>query len=216
MVALDLETTGLDSSSDAIIEIGAVRFSGHRKEGEYSTLVNPRRPIPAFITQLTGITNDMVMRAPTLAEVMPQLEQFVGRDPVLGHNVQFDLSFVQKQGILEFNQAVDTFDIASVMLPQASRYSLDSLEQQLGLLLPATHRALDDARATHGVYVELYKLIKQLPLELIAEIVRYGEEVDWGGKLAFRQALAEVAKTPIAAKQAHGAVEGPLFHKDPE
>jgi ATP-dependent DNA helicase DinG len=216
MVALDLETTGLDASSDAIIEIGAVRFSGHRKEGEYSTLVNPRRPIPAFVTQLTGITNEMVMRAPTLAEVLPQLEQFVGRDPVLGHNVQFDLGFVQKQGILEFNQAVDTFDIASVMLPQASRYSLDSLEQQLGLLLPATHRALDDARATHGVYVELYKLIKQLPLELIAEIVRYGEEVDWGGKLTFRQALAEAAKTPLAAKQAHGSVEGPLFHKDPE
>jgi len=158
----------------------------------------------------------MVMRAPTLAEVLPQLEQFVGRDPVLGHNVQFDLGFVQKQGILEFNQAVDTFDIASVMLPQASRYSLDSLEQQLGLLLPATHRALDDARATHGVYVELYKLIKQLPLELIAEIVRYGEEVDWGGKLAFRQALAEAAKSPIAAKQAHEAIAGPLFHTDPE
>ena len=69
---------------------------------------------------------------------MPQLEQFVGRDPVLGQNVQFDLGFLQKQGILEFNQAVDTFDLASVMLPQASRYSLDALEQQLGLL-PAGH-----------------------------------------------------------------------------
>jgi ATP-dependent DNA helicase DinG len=211
MVALDLETTGLDAQSDAIIEIGAVRFSGHRKESEWSTLVNPRRPIPAFITQLTGITNEMVMNAPTLAEVLPQLEQFIGRDPVLGHNVQFDLGFLQKQGILEFNQAVDTFDMASVMLPQASRYSLDALEQQLGLLLPATHRALDDARATHGVYVELFKLIKQLPLELIAEIVRYGEEVDWGGKLAFRQALAEAAKAPVKAKQAEGGVAGPLF-----
>ncbi len=211
MVALDLETTGLDPQSDAIIEIGAVRFSGKRKEGEWSTLVNPRRPIPPFITQLTGITNEMVMHAPTLGEAIPQLEEFVGRDPVLGHNVQFDLSFVQKQGILEFNQAVDTFDLASVMLPQASRYSLDALEQQLGLLLPATHRALDDARATHGVYVELIKLIKQLPVELIAEIVRYGEEVDWGGKLAFREALAEAVKAPITAKQAHGPVDGPLF-----
>ena len=65
MVALDLETTGLDAQSDAIIEIGAVRFSGHRKEDEWSTLLNPRRPIPAFITQLTGITNQMVMHAPT-------------------------------------------------------------------------------------------------------------------------------------------------------
>ncbi|MGA9397679.1 MAG: helicase C-terminal domain-containing protein [Anaerolineaceae bacterium] len=211
MVALDLETTGLDPQTDAIIEIGAVRFSGRRKEGEWSTLVNPRRPIPAFITQLTGITNEMVMHAPNLAEVLPQLEEFVGRDPVLGHNVQFDLSFVQKQGILEFNQAVDTFDLASVMLPQASRYSLDALEQQLGLMLPATHRALDDARATHGVYTELIKLVRQLPVDLIAEIVRYGEEVDWGGKLAFREALAEAAKAPIAAKQAHGPIDGPLF-----
>jgi ATP-dependent DNA helicase DinG len=211
MVALDLETTGLDPQTDAIIEIGAVRFNGRRKEGEWSTLVNPRRPIPAFITQLTGITNEMVMHAPSLAEVLPQLEGFVGRDPVLGHNVQFDLSFVQKQGIFEFNQAVDTFDLASVMLPQASRYSLDALEQQLGLMLPATHRALDDARATHGVYVELTKLVKNLPVELIAEIVRYGEEVDWGGKLVFREALAEAAKAPISAKQAHSPADGPLF-----
>ncbi len=211
MVALDLETTGLDASADAIIEIGVVRFSSHRKEGEWSTLVNPRRPIPPFVSQLTGITNDMVMHAPTLAEVLPQLEQFVGRDPVLGQNVQFDLGFLQKHGILEFNQVADTFDLASVLLPQASRYSLDALEQQLGLLLPATHRALDDARATHGVYVELLKLIRQLPVDLIAEIVRYGEEVDWGGKLAFREALAEAAKEPIGARQAHGIVDTPLF-----
>ena len=77
--------------------------------------------------------------------------------------------------------------------------------------LPATHRALDDARATHGVYVELLKLIRQLPVDLIAEIVRYGEEVDWGGKLAFREALAEAAKEPIGAKQAHGIVDTPAF-----
>ena len=65
MVAIDIETTGLDPQADAIIEIGAVRFNGHRVEGEWITLINPNRPIPPLITGLTGITNEMVRNAPT-------------------------------------------------------------------------------------------------------------------------------------------------------
>jgi len=64
IVALDLETTGLDPAQDAVIEIGAVKFNDTRVEAEYSTLINPRKPISAFITNLTGITNSMVMNAP--------------------------------------------------------------------------------------------------------------------------------------------------------
>jgi DNA polymerase III epsilon subunit-like protein len=70
IVAVDIETTGLNPEEDAIIEIGAVKFNGRRVEDEWSTLVNPRRPIPGFITQLTGISNPMVRNAPYLVDVM--------------------------------------------------------------------------------------------------------------------------------------------------
>ena len=150
IVALDIETTGLDPHSDVIIEIGAVRFSGSRVEGEWTTLVNPGRPIPSFISQLTGITNEMVRNAPPLKAVLQELVDFVGNAPVLGHNVRFDLSFLQKQKILLENDVLDTYELASVLMPTASRYNLGALGRQMGVIESATHRALDDARVTHA------------------------------------------------------------------
>ena len=157
IVALDIETTGLDPSTDAILEIGVARFNGRRVEAEFSTLINPRRPIPPFITQLTGITNEMVRNAPPLQAVLGQVADFVGDSPVLGHNVRFDLSFLQRAGILALNESIDTYELAAVLLPTATRYNLGMLAQSLGILLPATHRALDDARVTHAVYVHLFE-----------------------------------------------------------
>ena len=100
IVALDIETTGLDPDKDAVIEIGAVRFKDHRVEGEWSTLMHPGRRIPPFITQLTGITDQMVLQAPSIRDMLPELVEFVGNSPILGHNVRFDLSFLRKQGVL--------------------------------------------------------------------------------------------------------------------
>ena len=136
IVALDIETTGLDPRKDTIIEIGAVRFSGSRVEGEWSTLVNPGRPIPSFITQLTGISNEMVRNAPPIKAVIQELADFAGGLPVLGHNVRFDLSFLQQQKILLENEVLDTYELASVMMPTATRYNLGALGQQLGIHPP--------------------------------------------------------------------------------
>ena len=167
IVALDIETTGLDPHSDVITEIGAVRFSGSRVEGEWTTLVNPGRPIPGFITQLTGITNEMVRNAPPLKAVLQELVDFVGNAPVLGHNVRFDLSFLQKHKILLDNDVLDTYELASVLMPTASRYNLGALGRQMGVIESATHRALDDARVTHRIYVHLYEKAEKLPTGLI-------------------------------------------------
>jgi ATP-dependent DNA helicase DinG len=209
IVALDIETTGLDPTSDAILEIGATRFNGHRVEAEWSTLVNPNRPIPAFITQLTGITNDMVRSAPPIRAVLGDLIAFVGDSPVLGHNVRFDLSFLNRQGALKLNDYIDTYELAAILLPTATRYNLGMLAQSLGILLPATHRALDDARVTHAVYVQMYEKAMRLPIDLLAEFVRLGEQLDWGGGWIFEQILRARAKEPIGAKAAHDA--GVLF-----
>ena len=160
IVVLDLETTGLDPARDAIIEIGAVKVKGDRTEGEFASLINPGRKLTPFITQLTGITDAMLVNAPRLVEMLPRLEEFVGDAPVLGQNVRFDLGFLRAKQALRHNDGLDTWDLSSVLLPTASRYNLGSLAKELGIVLPASHqhhRALDDCKETLGVYRALFQ-----------------------------------------------------------
>jgi ATP-dependent DNA helicase DinG len=189
IVSLDIETTGLNSKKDAIIEIGVRRFDGSRIEEEWSSLINPRCHIPEFITGLTGITEEMVRNAPNIQDVLEDLASFVGNAPILGHNIRFDLSFFEKFNIFPFNTSLDTYELAAVLLPSASRYNLGALVREFKLPVYATHRALDDARATHLVFQRLMELAYELPIELLNEIVQHGEPLDWGGNWAFQQVL---------------------------
>jgi DNA polymerase-3 subunit epsilon/ATP-dependent DNA helicase DinG len=191
LVALDIETTGLDPKNDKIIEIGAVRFSGSKIEGEFNSLINPGKNIPPFISQLTGITDAMVRGAPPVEEVIEQLADFVKDTPVVGHNVKFDLSFLKKQGVLKQNKAIDTYEMAAVVLPAEGRYNLRALGQSLSVPMKATHRALDDTKVTQAIYHLMCQLILELPLGLLSEIVRLGKNITWGGYLPFLWALQE-------------------------
>jgi DNA polymerase-3 subunit epsilon/ATP-dependent DNA helicase DinG len=210
IVAIDIETTGLNQDRDSIIEIGAVRFNGKRVENEFSTLVNPGKHIPEFISGLTGIDDAMVRQAPRLNDILRELEAFVGDAPVIGHNVRFDLGFLQKANVLTFNRVIDTYVLASILMPAASRYNLGALGQQLGILLPATHRALDDARVTHAVYERLAEMARALPLDVVAEIVRHGEPLDWDGGYFFEQVLRGKAKDGVQPKIARGKAASAL------
>lgn len=205
-VSLDIETTGLNNSTDEIIEIGALRFNGHRIEKEWSTLINPGRRIPDFITTLTGIDNGMVKQAPRVSEVIEDFAEFVGDCPILGQNVRFDLGFLQKQNILFHNPVIDTYELASVLLPNASRYNLAALGKQLGIPLPNSHRALDDALLTHAVYIRLHEIGLELPVDVLAEIVRNGEPLDWDGNYAFQELLKLRSKEPIKEKVIHNTM----------
>jgi len=213
LVALDIETTGLDSQNDRIIEIGAVRFSGSKIEEEFNSLINPGKNIPPFITQLTGITNAMVRGAPPIEEVIEQLAEFTKDAPVVGHNVKFDLSFLKKQGILKQNKAIDTYEMASVVLPAEGRYNLRALGQSLMVPMKATHRALDDTRVTQAIYHLMYQLILDLPLNLLSEITRLGKNITWDGYLPFLWALQEKQ----SSSQSRDTLEyqNPLLSKSP-
>jgi len=191
LVALDIETTGLDSQNDKIIEIGAVRFSGSEIQDEFNSLINPGKKIPPFISQLTGITDAMVRGAPPVEEVLDQLVDFVKDAPVVGHNVNFDLSFLKKQGVLKQNEAIDTYEMASVILPDEGRYNLRALGQSLSVPIRATHRALDDTKVTQAIYHLMYQIILEQPLSLLAEIVRLGKSITWNGNLPFSWAYQE-------------------------
>jgi len=211
IVSLDIETTGLDAENDSIIEIGAVKFNERRVEDEFSTLINPGRPIPPFITQLTGITDQMVREAPMIREVLPKIQDFVGDIPILGHNVNFDVSFFRRHRLFGLNDLLDTYELASVILPTASRYNLGALGQILGILLPATHRALDDARVTRMVYLKLNEIAQDIPLKVIADIVRLSENTNWLGYQPFYDILRARSKETISARQVQSSALGPLF-----
>lgn len=213
LVALDIETTGLDPQKDAIIEIGAVRFNGRRVEKEWQSLIHPGRPIPPFITQLTGITDQMVLKAPEIREVLGDLVKFIGASPILGHNIGFDLAFLnrQKKDLFSANEILDTYELAAVLLPNASRYNLGALASALGVLLPASHRALDDAHATRGIFLELQEEALHLPLNLLAEIIRLSDPISWGGYWFFRQILRARSKELVSAAQVRHTYVGPLF-----
>jgi ATP-dependent DNA helicase DinG len=212
IVAIDIETTGLDPDHDSIIEIGAILFNERRVEAEWSSLINPQQPIPSPIIALTGITNEMVRNAPLINAVIEDLVKFVGTDPILGHNIQFDLSFLRKQNIFIYNDSIDTYEMASVLLPKISRYNLKSLGQELGILFPATHRALDDARVTHGVFIKLLEKAKEIPLELIQELVHYSESFDWGGSWVFNKML-ENSSQPLATNSSKLMIDYTQFQK---
>lgn len=201
IVSLDIETTGLDPKNDSIIEIGAVKFNENRVLDEFSTLINPRKPINAFITNLTGISNPMVMNAPILAEVFPDLEAFVGENPILGQNVGFDISFFNRYGAFKTNPIIDTYEMAAVLMPSAPRYGLGSLCYQLGVVLSGAHRAINDARATMGVYQKLCEKLSKLPIDLIAEMVKQCQGLNWAAELPFRQALQSLIQQGIQPKR---------------
>lgn len=215
IVALDIETTGLDADKDAVIEIGAVRFKGHRVEAEWGTLIHPGRRIPPFITQLTHITDQMVLHSPAIQDVLPELTRLAGNAPILGHNIRFDLSFLRKHGVLKNNETLDTYEMAAVLLPNAGRYNLGALAQALGVPYPATHRALDDAQATRGVFLRLYEEALDMPLPLLAEIVRLAQGVEWGGHWPFRLALRERNRETADANALRHYYAGPLFEERP-
>src|SRR6266540_4618577 len=201
IVAIDIETTGLDEDREAIIEVAAVRFNGRRVEDEFSTLINPNRHIPEFITGLTGIDDAMVRQAPHMREIARDLEGFVEDCPILGHNIKFDIGFLRKAGLFQFNQTIDTYELASVLMPSASRYNLGALGQQLGIPLPATHRALDDAKVTMAAFNRLFEIARELPLEVVAEIVRLSEPIEWDAGWLFQEVLRSRAKEGIQAKK---------------
>jgi ATP-dependent DNA helicase DinG len=201
IVAIDIETTGLSEERDAMIEIGAVKFKGHRVEDEWSTLLNPNRHIPEFVSGLTGISDAEVRNAPRFHDVAGELEAFVGNAPIVGHNVRFDLGFLQRAGLFQYNEVIDTYELASVLMPTASRYNLGALGKQLGILLPATHRALDDARVTMAAFNRLFEIARELPLEVVAEIVRLSEPLEWDAAWLFQEVIRARAKEGVQSKK---------------
>lgn len=153
-VVLDLETTGLDPAWNEIIEIGAIRVRDLDIVDTFSQLVKPSEPIDDFITELTGITNEMVADAPSIDRVLPGFLEFVGDDIVVGHNVNFDINFLYDNCVQIFNRGftndyVDTMRLSRRLFPEERHHRLSDLEKRFNLHNEAAHRALSDVMLTN-------------------------------------------------------------------
>ncbi|MFZ4718919.1 MAG: DEDD exonuclease domain-containing protein [Ilumatobacteraceae bacterium] len=151
---LDIETTGSDRGSDGITEIGVVKVRGGEQLGTFGTLVNPGRAIAPTVTVLTGITDRMVMQAPRIETVLPTLQEFIGDAVIVGHNVSFDMAFINAALLRSDRRPyrgtiVDTLPLARRLVrDEVPDCRLGTLAQRFRLSHKPTHRALDDALAT--------------------------------------------------------------------
>lgn len=195
MVALDLETTGLDIRQDKIIEIGMIRFDGAEILDTYQTFVNPDRPIPPVVTQLTHITNPMVSNAPHIMDVLDEVAEFVGEDTIVGHNIGFDLGFLRRYKILSKNRSTDTYELASVLLPRAGRYKLSALAEQFGIDAEGKHRALADCTMTMKLYNKLIEKVYALPFELLTSLINIAGSSQWNGLGPLREVYSSRVKS---------------------
>ncbi|MEZ4657962.1 MAG: exonuclease domain-containing protein [Caldilineaceae bacterium] len=198
-VALDLETTGLDANRDRIIEVGAVRFQGSQILDTFVTFINPQRAIPLRIQQITGIRDKDVANAPTIEEIIPELLAFVSQDvtALVAHNAGFDVGFLQANGVEFHRPALDTFELASILLPGRSSYSLGALCADEAITLDDAHRALDDARATALLFMRLADRLADLPAATLTAIVEAGQSggrvTNWPPYLLFEDACRRAA-----------------------
>ncbi len=194
-IALDLETTGLDLEKDAIVEIGAVRFDETGAVLEtYETLVNPGRPLPPVVQDLTGISEREITAAPPIYLIASQLQAFLGDAPLIGHNViGFDSVFLARAGVITSPDLYDTQDIASLLLPGLPEYSLAALAEGLGIAFPVRHRALADAEATRLLFLALRERARALPPDVLAHVAQWLAPTDYPWRTFFARTLESVS-----------------------
>ncbi|SMP47504.1 PolC-type DNA polymerase III [Anoxynatronum buryatiense] len=164
-VVFDIETTGLSNAHDRITEIGAVRVENGEIVGEYCSLINPEKLISSEITELTGITNEMVKDAPLILEELPRFIDFCKGAVLVAHNADFDAGFIRENMRrigMGFNFPVlDTLALSRILLKELKRHKLNLVAKALQVNLENHHRAIHDARATAEVFLKLVQRMKE-------------------------------------------------------
>ena len=179
-VVFDIETTGFNSENDRIIEIGAVKVVHGKITETFSEFVNPKRPIPYKITQLTTITDDMVKDAGTIEEVLPRFLDFCEKAVLVAHNAGFDTGFI-KANCRRLNlpyeyTAVDTLGLARCLMPHLGKYTLDNICKHLNIILETHHRAVDDATATGKIFVEFISMLEEKEIKDLDQVNDFADQ----------------------------------------
>jgi len=173
-VAIDLETTGLDLSSDKIIEISAVRFIDGKKEEVFSHLLEPGKLISPFIEDLTGISNQMVQGKPKFSDIMNDFSDFIGDSPIVGHNVKFDIDFIKlhSNNSINFskNKIYDTYLLSKIVLFSNSEFSLEAITEYYEFSIDKSHRATDDSINSGKILIKLLEDFLQFDVSVVDRI----------------------------------------------
>ena len=178
-IALDLETTGLEAGKDEIIEIGAVKFRGIEVLDQFQTFVRPRQIVPMKISRLTGIVPNDLANAPTFNQVGADFARFLKTYPIVGHSIAGDLKFMAAQGLRVTQQSFDTFELATLLMPQLPNYSLSTIAEHLQIDHPDAHRALADADVSRQVFIALLDRLADLSVAEIHQIAEMTSKLQW-------------------------------------
>ena len=171
---LDLETTGLSFRTEKITEVGIMKVKDGEVIDEFECFVNPEKPIPQKVVEVTNITDDMVKDAETIDKVMPKILEFVGDSVLVAHNADFDIGFLKynaKQlGLSLENTYIDTLRLAKSLFPEYKKYKLGMIAENLGITVEVAHRALDDVDTTVKVFRKMLEMLEEKGVKTIDDI----------------------------------------------
>jgi DNA polymerase-3 subunit alpha (Gram-positive type) len=174
IVVFDIETTGLSPKREGITEIGAVKLRNGGIIEEFSTFVNPGKPVPAHITELTGITDHMLKGAPDEYEAVLKFKEFCGGAPLIAHNASFDINFVEavskREGIDFSPWHLDTLALCRALYPNRKRHRLNDMAKFFKIDNPSHHRAVNDAGVCAAIWLKCAAQLKDMEIVDFAEI----------------------------------------------
>ncbi len=219
-VVFDIETTGLSAINDMITEIGAVRIKDGQIIDTYSQLINPNRPIPSKITELTGITDEMVKNKPSINEVIFDFKDFIKDDVLVAHNASFDIGFIRqnvKLNNLELNNPVlDTLALSRAVFPELKSHKLNNIAKHLNVSLINHHRAVDDANATAEILLKILNLLNENNITSFNQINTLNQGKDLTKDMSFH--IIILAKNLVGLKNLYKLVSEShvnYFHRRP-
>ena len=179
---LDLETTGFSPRTEKITEIGVMKVKDGEVIDKFSCFVNPEKPIPPRVVEVTNITDDMVKDAETIEKVFPKLLEFIKGSVLVAHNAKFDIGFlkyVAKDLGYEFDFTyIDTLSLAKDIFPHLKKYKLGKIAEDLGIKVEVAHRALDDVDTTVKVFKVMLEKIKDKGIEFVQDIDQYSGDAE--------------------------------------
>jgi len=175
-VVADIETTGLSSEHDEIIEIGAVKLKNGRITERFASFIKPSKALPANIINLTGITNEMVSTAPPMGEVLPDFIKFLGDGIFVAHNAQFDSGFIrrdcEKLGLPFDNRILDTLPLCQIIYTDLKNHRLDTVAKKLDIKMGNHHRAVDDANTAALILKSALENVEKAGIDNLLNINR--------------------------------------------
>ncbi|MCT8977036.1 DNA polymerase III subunit alpha [Clostridium sp. CX1] len=177
---LDLETTGFSPVTEKITEIGIMKLKDGKVIDQFSCFVNPEKPIPARVVEVTNITDDMVRDAETIEKVFPKMLEFIEGSVLVAHNAGFDVGFLKHNArVLGYDfdfTYVDTLSLAQEIFPEFKTYKLGRIAKNLGIKVEVAHRALDDVDTTVKVFKVMLEKLKERGAETLQDIEIYGSD----------------------------------------